>query len=50
MRSRNAERAKVLDELEKLRKKPPADYALRSARLLDRLRELDQRRPRYAIT
>jgi hypothetical protein len=50
MPSRERDRAHILDELEKLRKKPPADYALRSARLLDRLRELNQRRPRYAIT
>lgn len=44
-------REQLLAELERLRSQlTPAQYALASARILDQLKQLRERKPRYAIT
>lgn len=51
MPSPDNERAQILDQLEQMRRKlSPAEYARQSAKLLNRLQQMEQRRQRYALT
>lgn len=51
MQSPDDERAQILDLLEKMRSElSHVEYARQSAKLLDRLQQMEQRRQRYALT